>query len=150
MTQPHVIYDRMQHLLNNQPQSCFKPKKIPLICNMLSFLFIFLWLCCHSSTQSVYTSRMLNRLPLNSSGPYLTPWTLGWGCSRLLCSSPGSPAWPWCQQRDSCILGIWMSIGTSSHCCGREALPLSCMPHSWGLPPQNAHAETLAGHLATL
>lgn len=81
---------------------------------------------------------------------YLILWTLGWTRSRPVCSCPGSLPWPWCRRRDSCILGIWPSTGTSSRFCGRATRPLSYTPHSWGLPPQNAHAGTLAGHLASL
>lgn len=104
----------------------------------------------HTSGYSVSFPSPSSTLLHRRSSVYLIPWTLGWSCSRPVCSSPGSPPWPWCRQRDSCILGIGPSTGTSSHCCGRATRPLSCTPHSWGLPPQNAHAETLAGHLVSL
>lgn len=89
-------------------------------------------------------------LLVNISHLYLTPWILGWGYSRQLCSFPSSPPWLWCRQRDSCILGIWVSSGTSSRCCDKVVHPLSYTPHSWGLPPQNGHVGTLAGHPANL
>lgn len=112
------------------------------------------WIYPHWNGQICYIGVIWNRCKSKSRiirlRLYLTPWTHGSSCSRPGCSSPGSLPWPWYQQRDSCIVGSGVSNGTSSHCFGRATRPLSCMPHSWGLPQQNAHAGILAGHLASL
>lgn len=110
----------------------------------LFFCLMFLHLC-HTSVFKIACVAAIQAF-----GFYLIPWTLGWSHSRPFCSSPGSPPWPWCRRRDSCILGIGPSTGTSSRCCGRATRPRSYTPRSWVRPPQNAHAGTLAGHLASL
>lgn len=105
---------------------------------------------CLTMTTKTWSVCLPHYIDMNYYSPYLIPWILGWSCSRCLCSSPDSPPWPWCQQRDSCTPGSGESTGTSSHCCGRATHPPSYMQHSSGQLPQNAHAGIRGGRLASL
>lgn len=78
---------------------------------------------------------------------------------------PQSPCWTasahlWCavgyfpecpgQSEDSCTEGSPHHTRTSSHCCGRQTVPLICSQCSWGPPEWNGSVGNQEGSPATL